>query len=246
MKLRRFERDEFLAERWRYRAGQHVTILGPTNWGKTTLAYQLLEHAAHPKLPAHVLVMKPRDATVRSFSRAQRYRTVRTWPPVRNPFAAQPSGYTLWPLHKPTLDIDADNHKLYAQFLNVLRDCYRRGNSIVFCDEVAGLAGLPNPRGAPRIDDALIAIWQRGRAMGTGLWSASQRPAYVPLDAYTNAGHMFLGRDMDKRSRDRYSEISGINPKELSTAVLDLAKWEWVYIQVDGPNGRPGMCVVGA
>ena len=60
-----FPRDDFLSRRWRYRAGEHVTILGPTGSGKTYLGYQLLEKVATPKLPGIVLVMKPRDATVR-------------------------------------------------------------------------------------------------------------------------------------------------------------------------------------
>ena len=56
-----FTRPEFSQERWDYRAGQHVVFAGPTQNGKTQLAFCLLEYTATPDLPVFVAVSKPRD-----------------------------------------------------------------------------------------------------------------------------------------------------------------------------------------
>lgn len=239
LQLDTIDRQEFLTQRWHYRAGDHVTIVGPSGWGKTYLAYQLLALTATPKLPACVLVIKPRDKTVREFSKAQGYRIVKTWPPVRVPFTAPRPGYTLWPVQKPHRDAAVEDFIIAQQCSIALQTLYLHGDGIVFCDETAGLSEFG-------LDPDLRRLWQRGRSMGAGLWASTQRPVKVPLDAYSNAAHLFFGRDLDKRSRDRYSEISGINPRELSESVLALSRYQWLYIQVNGPTGRPRMCVVDA
>src|SRR5438105_612129 len=98
MKVESFSRTEFLAERWEYKPGEHVSFIGPTGSGKTHFAYQLLRVTATPEMPAIILVMKPRDETAVKFTKAAKYRTVRFWPPgpsIWNP--GKKAGYTLWP-----------------------------------------------------------------------------------------------------------------------------------------------------
>lgn len=229
-----FPRDEFLTERWNYRAGEHVTILGPTGTGKTYLAYQLLKATATPKLPGVVLVMKPRDKTVADWTKTTGFRRVRSWPPtlsIWNP-REKPPGWVLWPKH--TFDPDRDDAILYAEFRRAILDSYKRGNRIVFADEMYGLSHELG------LDRECVTIWTRGRSMGTGIWCASQKPTHIPLHAYNQAEHLFLARDPDKRARDRFSEIGGVDPDLLKETVLQLEKHEWLYVRRDGPV----MCVV--
>lgn len=228
-----FSREEFLAERWRYRPGQHVTILAPTDGGKTTFAYQLLERTARPELPVVSLVMKPRDATVKTWSDGLGYRTVRSWPPTSSPWAPRkPAGYALWPKH--TFDPEVDDVTLYQQFRKAISDSYKRGNRILFADEVAGLTDI-------WLERHLKNVWQRGRSMGCALWAASQRPFNVPLDAYSNAEHLFLGNDPDERSRKRYGEIGGVDVRLIQNATKDLPKFSWLYLRREGRV----LCIVG-
>ena len=229
-------RAEFLERKWAYRKGQHVTIMGPTESGKTTLLYQLLGRSARPDLPALVMVMKPRDTTVRDWARSIGAKRVRSWPPPSRWGPAkwwmrQPAAYTIWPSH--TFDPDYDDYVLETVFRQAMRDSYRRGNRIVVADEAAGLAvdlGL-------RKD--LETLWTRGRSMGTGLWAASQRPAFVPLHAYSQAQHLFLHHDPDLRSRKRYAEIGGVDPKMILDVTSNLPKHHFLYL---GPGQR--YCVV--
>ena len=56
-------RTEFCRDYFDYKAGEHVTFGGPTQRGKTTLAFNLLEYTATPELPVYVAVSKPFDPT---------------------------------------------------------------------------------------------------------------------------------------------------------------------------------------
>ncbi len=231
--VERISREEFLTECWDYRPGEHVTIIGPTGSGKTWLGYQLLEVTATPEVPALVLVMKPRDGTVRKFSKENDYRIVRNWPPAVSPWKPRkPSGFVIWP--RFSFDPDRDNETMHMIFRRALLDSYRKGKRILFGDEVYSLAeelGLTKE---------LVTIWTKGRSMECGLWVATQKPTHIPLWAYSQAEHLFLHFDPDKRARERFKEIGGVDPVLVERIILTLKRHEWLYIRrADG-----AMCIV--
>lgn len=231
----RYGREEFLTEVFDYQAGEHVTLVGLTGSGKTYLAYQLLEQAARPELPAIVIVMKPRDATVEKFSKKVGYRMVRDWPPqFAERLRKKPSGYVLKPDHDFDPDIDTPRHR--AIFRRAILGSYKRGNRIVFGDELYSLCEELH------LAKELITVWTKGRSMEAGLWGATQRPSHVPLWAYSQAQHLFLAYDPEKRSQERYAEISGVDPLLVKTTVLSLQEHEWLYIH----QPTRTMCVVEA
>jgi hypothetical protein len=227
-----FPREEFLTERWDYNLGEHVTFLAPTQWGKTTLAYELLQVTAHKEVPAVVLVMKPRDRTVDNWAAKLDYRIVKTWPP--NQFKEKKEGYVLWPKHQ--YDPEKDDPKLYREFRRAILDCYKRGNRILFADETYGLTA------ELKLTKELITVWTRGASMGCGLWAATQKPSHIPLQAYSQAEHIFFGNDPDARARIRFSEIGGIDPDFIYYHVSQLNKYEWLYVRRTGPVA----CIVSA
>lgn len=244
-RVRRFGRGEFFKRRWRYKAGEPVAIIAPMQDGKTTLGYQLLQVTAKPSLPAVVLVMKPRDATPAAWTRHLGYAELPIWPPKEQmPWKEKPSGWTLWPRH--TFVVEVDNAHLSEQFAKALQWAYKRGNCIVFADEVYGLIAELDG-----LQDSLIALWSRGGGMGCGLWAATQRPAGsaghgVPGFMYSNSTHLFFGKDPDKRSRQRYGEIGGVDAQLLEAIVMSLRKYEFAYVHRGDAKGGPYICVIEA
>lgn len=230
-------RKVFLNYAWSYQPGEHVTILGPTNSGKTTLGYQLLQHSATPELPGVVMVMKPRDSTALKWNRSLGFKIIHTWQGRKLPWNAKKPGWTLWPKHTLT-NIDADDRNLHEQFKAALSGSYAEGNKIVFADEVYGLESDLD------LGQQLKAIWTRGRSMGCGLWAASQRPAYISQYAYGNASHLFLHRDSNRRDRSRYDEIGGaVNPGVVKAVLTVLPRHHFLYLRPYADNG-PEMLIV--
>lgn len=227
-----FGREEFLTERWDYRAGEHVTILAPTQNGKTTMIFELLDHIPRLKNPPVVLVMKPRDETVRKAVKGLGYKIVRSWPPV--PTFRKPPGYALWPKH--TFDPDRDDAILEPQMRRALLGVYKSGDGVLVADETFGLVNDLH------LGDVLTKIHTRGAGMGAGLWCATQKPTHIGTWAYNNAAHLFLGYDPDKKNRERFAEIGGVNPDTIKYYVERLTEYQWLYVRRRGRK----LCLIDA
>lgn len=236
MRIARFSREEFLTDYWDYRPGQHVSLIAPTQNGKTTMMFDLLRHTdtSWCRLPPVMLVAKPQDPVVAGGLAELEYREVDTWPPRRPWFNEPPAGYGYWPKHLKNVPPSTNNAHLTERFRPALRELFWRGNSICVADEIYHLCAVLN------LNEELTQHWTQGAGMGSGLWSATQKPSgtqqgTIPSFMYNSPTHTFLGRDPDKRNRDRFGEIGGVNPKLLSETVMGLEKFEWMYIHRDGP-----------
>lgn len=237
--VQRFGRDEFLEERWDYNLGEHLTMLAPTQNGKTTFMFDLIKHRTIRKNenPPLILVMKPRDAVVSRGIKMLKFRLVRQWPPLPSIWTPKPPGYALWPKH--TFDPEIDDVRLRDIMRKAVLDCYRKGNRILIADETYGLVN------ELKLSRDITAVHSRGAGMGLGIWCMTQKPTHIGNWAYSQAEHLFLGFDPDKRARDRFAEIGGVDPDVVKYYVARLQKYEWFYIRRSGPNGGPSvMCII--
>ena len=64
--------------------------------------------------------------------------------------------------------------------------CYKATNCTIYIDEVYGV--IPPGRDASSV---LFGLFTRGRELGVGVISASQRPSWLPLVAISESEHMF-------------------------------------------------------
>lgn len=247
MRVLRLDRADFLANYWRYRPGEHVAAFGPTQRsGKTHLLFQLLGAANCPNVRKTAFCMKPIDRTVSRWSEALDFKEVPTWPPPpRWPWQDKPSGFTLWPRH--TMNPAIDNRHIGGVFQTAILDGYKRGNTILFLDEIYGmLAELkvsdPSKQNGTRtgLTEELLAVLTRGGGMGCGAWLATQKPSgtqqtSLPGFVFNCPTHMFLAPDNDDRNRRRYAELAGgVDPKLIERTATGLAKYEFLYLNADG------------
>lgn len=232
--VRLIDRQVFITRMWKYRSGEHVSFIGPTGSGKTHLALQLLARSVSEELPGYITVMKARDKTVGDFLRTHEgwKRTLTFPPPPVVPGMKKPLGYAVWPHH--TNDPEGDEVRHEALFHRMHRQLYVKGDNIIFDDEVVSLVREMDMK------RDLTRIWTKGRSIGAGLWGATQRPAMVPLEMYDQAQHLFLANIKDKRSQDRFGEISGVDPDLVVSVVRALPKWHWLYIRQEAGE----MCVI--
>jgi hypothetical protein len=228
-----YGRDEFVEEVFDYEPGDHVTIVGPTGSGKTYLAQQLIQATATPELPAVVIAMKPRDATLERWSKSVGYRRVKDWPPqFTERLRKKPAGFILKPDHAFDPDIDNPRHRMV--FRRAILGSYKKGNRIIFADELYSLCAELD------LDDELVTVWTKGRSMEAGVWGATQRPSHVPLWAYSQATHLFLAYDPEERSQKRFGEISGVNSEIVISALDGLQEHQWLYVNQTDRT----MCVI--
>lgn len=234
----RFERDEFIASRWAHRWGEHVTILAPSGWGKSTLALQLLEPLSTPRAPTWVLCMKRRDTTVSEWGKAHQFRRTEAWPPAPALDPRKPAGYLVWP--KVTGKVEDDEYRQFVAFEATIQKVRAQGKGAkVLADELADLTDIGLRR---QVSSAL----RQGRSEDAAIFSATQRPFDIPGLAYGQAMHLFIGNDTDKRSRDRYGEIGGIDKNLLIDLTSNLDQREFLYIRRARAGSKTRMCIVGA
>lgn len=231
-----------------WRQGEHVTFIGPTDYGKSTLAMAILRHREYVVFFAS----KPQDPALDQLIQEGYVRTA-SWPPpprqIENPGEDQMPQrihpfYRAWfdtqapttpplitePEPKILLWPDASDparsiHVQREVFEKALLDIFHAGGYAVHFDEAAYMARKL------RLADLMETYWQQARSMRISISAATQRPADIPLEAYDQATHLFLARNRDANAQKRLGEIGGgIDGKLVARIVADLPKYDWLYV----------------
>lgn len=233
-------REEFIREYWDYSPGDHVTIVAPTDYGKTWFTNDLLAVTATPQLPAITLATKPRDRTINRLIEINGHRRTTTYPPralgqvMTSWGEPRPPGYVVWPRHvgDPTVD-DAAHRATFrrAMLHDYARNAHKRLRPdrgvrpiILNVDEIYSIAV------DLKLDREARTLWAKGRSVGVGVWGGTQRPFDIPQHAYSQPQHLFLGYTPDRRDRQRFREIGGVDPDLVMDATYRLDWRQWLYI----------------
>jgi hypothetical protein len=107
---------------------------------------------------------------------------------------------------------------------STLDHAFRDGSWCIYVDEL--------PYACKRLGLAadLVTIWEQGRALGLSLVTATQRPAHVPLEAYSAASHLFLWRETDGSNLKRFRELGGGLGPAVVAALPTLRGHEVLYV----------------
>lgn len=212
--------DEFLDGILDWQQGEHVTLLGHTGSGKTTLARHLIQKRRH-KL---VFATKPRDPNIDVFKK-DGFHLTRTWPV--DPRIKR--NVLFWPKIERTSDISAQAEAI----ARCLQSVYRTGGWCLYFDEVRYITdtlGLQRP---------LEVIWLQGRALKLSVLAGTQRPAWIPREAYSEASHLFLWRSTNRYDLKRLEDASNVDTKELTPILRNLPKHDVLYLNTrDGSMTR--------
>lgn len=211
--------------------GEHVSLIGPTGAGKTTLALALL--------PARKYTVafgtKPVDATLEALIERGHER-LRTWsdmPEQVNRWnGVSEQRFVLWPTFKKMSDA-AKHQEIFREAMHAM---FTDRSWCVFVDEVRYIA---NDLG---LKQELNLYWLQGRSIGLSVIAATQRPVWVPPEMYTQATHLFFWKSNDRRDLDRIRDIAGpVDHQALIETVkgLDYFAYEVAYV-----NARTGDLLV--
>lgn len=216
--------ETFRHELFQWRQGEHVSLVGPTGYGKTTVALDLIEERAFRV----ILATKPRDAVLQQLVASGEYQRIYSWPPpgpptvmhLGRPVPTKWSRVILWPKWKGA----ADTAKMGETFWQALAGIFAEGK---WCVDVDELAYMVRRLG---LSTDLQDFWQQGRSLGLSLVGATQRPAWVPLDLYSQADHLVLYKCTDETDLRRVQGLAGIDPQTIRRSLRSLRKYEFVYV----------------
>lgn len=196
-----------------WKQGEHVTFIGQTGSGKTTLALELLQRRRY----VCILATKPRDKTFSNL-RKQGYAITREWPVPHEVWER----VVFWPKVSQMRNIRTQRDAI----ADCLESIYETGGWTAYMDEVRYISD-PGYLGLATHVKLLLT---QGRALDVSVVSGSQRPAWVPLECYSQATHLFFWRESDDANLKRVASIGGIHTKTLRELVPRLPRHQCLYV----------------
>lgn len=211
--------DRFLSNEFRWNAGEHIGLIGPTGQGKTTMLKALLP--LHPYRV--VFATKPQDPDMYELIRRYGYLRMERWhslDPDQHPHRV------LWPDASSLNSVELQTKVFGDAFARI----YKEGSWTVALDElwyIDNVLGLSKP--------VKIYLLQ-ARSLRISLLAAAQRPAWVPRELYTSCTHLFFWRTNDETDLNSVSGIGFKSSRLIREVVANLEQYQCLYINTR--NGR--------
>ncbi len=205
--IQRIPWSEFLKQ-FDWKQGEHISLIGPTGLGKSTLVSELQEYRKY----VVAFITKAKDPTIDKLKK-RGFVKIKTWEPIHN-------RNLLWPDIKKT----SDKWKQQEVFGEALEEIFVAGAWCVWLDEIRYITETL------KLGEQVQLLWLQGRSLGISVVACTQRPFKVPQEMYDQATHLFFNKDGDDRNLMRLREISGVVDKQaIKAAIPELEKFEFLY-----------------
>jgi len=197
---------------------QHVTLVGPTSQGKSTLALRLIRERARLR-GSHVVVFatKPRDRSLSALGRQPDWYIIRKWPPSYGQ-----ERVIFWP---PFGDVKSVTNRHREVMGDVLADVFHEGNRVIYFDEAYYMAQDLDA------EPIMRKMWQMGRSQNLIVVAGTQRPVAVPRPMFSECAWFFAFRTSDDDELRRVGELGGTDSKMLRGIIRSLGEHEFVVCQ---------------
>lgn len=200
----------------------HVTILGPTGTGKTTLAMQIAE------LRRYVLVFgtKPKDANLRALAKAGGF-----WPapaPYALPHPRLHPRALVWPPYNAGRGKAAQAW----HFRRLMSEAMEAGGWHLVLEEIPYLCrdlGLA---------DEVRSWYTMARSVGAGVIGCAQRPRWVPLECLSGAQHLIIFGTNDSDDLRRLGGLNGMDANMARATVAGLGKRTYKFLHCNLTTGK--------
>ena len=209
-------------QRFRWRQGEHVSLVGPTGGGKTTLALEILER----RRLVCVFANKPKDSTMDRLVKRPGWSKESKF----EGYSPKKERIVLWP--KGT---DMENYEQIqsAVYRDALKKIWNIGYYCIFFDEVRYICDNLKLRRQVEL------FWQQARALDISVVACTQRPAFVPVLMFDQATHLFFWCDNDDYNLKRIGGLGATNARLIRETVSNLKPHQVLYL-----NTRTGEMIV--
>lgn len=204
---------QFLQNTFTWKAGEHIGLIGPTGLGKTTMLINLLP--LHPYVV--VFVTKPEDETMQALVDRKGWHKMERWvglDPKQFPHRI------LWP---DATRLESEHHQQEV-FHQAFAKIYREKGWVVALDELWYLDNILH------LDRDIKTYLLQARSLRISLLMGTQRPAWVPVEVYSQCTHLFFWRTNDENDLKRISGIGWRSADLIREVVANLEPHQALYV----------------
>jgi hypothetical protein len=206
---RQFDRDV------QFDQGDHITLVGRTKSGKTTLAVGgLLPHFTW----SVVMATKVKDDKLYAPLEAQGF--------VMSANPALDAKRHPKIIFKPPLKgaTKADKEQQAEMFRQVLGVAFAEGGWAIYMDEVRYLSDNMG------LKTELETLWLQGRSLGITMIAATQNPVSIPRVAFDQVEHLFFWRQTERERVKQMADMAGSEAATVKSVVPRLPQHEALYV----------------
>lgn len=164
------------------------------------------------------LGVKPRDDSLTPLLK-QGWHRIDKW--SKRPKSA--TRLLLW----PKTDKAAEAHKLHKdRFTELLESVYKQGGWTIWTDELRYLTHQC------RMSELYQQMYITSRSNNISLVSAAQRPKWIPLEAMSQASHLFLYKTGHEADLISMGALNGNDAKQVAATVAALPKHTFLHVNM--------------